>query len=185
MVKETLADAEQRMQRTVEIFQKELAGMRAGRAHPALLDKVQVDYYGTPTPLAHLAQIAVPEPRLMLVQPYDKSIVNQVEKAIQKADLGVGIQVDGAVVRLTIPPLTEDRRRELVRQVKRRLEDEKVAVRNIRRDAHEAIKTAEKEKALSEDESRRVQEQLQKLTDRYIRMLDEIGAAKEKELMQP
>ncbi len=185
MVKETLAEAEQKMARTVEIFEHELTGMRAGRAHPALLDKVMVEYYGTPTPLPHLAQVSVPEARTLVVQPYDKSAVGAVEKALQRADLGVSIRVDGAVLRLAVPPLTEERRRDLVRQVKRRLEDEKVALRNVRREAQEAIKQAERARELPEDESRRAQEQLQKLTDRYISLLDELGAAKERDLLQP
>jgi ribosome recycling factor len=159
--------------------------MRAGRAHPALLDKVMVEYYGTPTPLPHLAQVSVPEARTLVVQPYDKSAVGAVEKALQRADLGVSIRVDGAVLRLAVPPLTEERRRDLVRQVKRRLEDEKVALRNVRREAQEAIKQAERARELPEDESRRAQEQLQKLTDRYISLLDELGAAKERDLLQP
>jgi ribosome recycling factor len=185
VVKDTLAEADQKMARTVEIFERELASMRAGRAHPALLDKVMVDYYGTPTPLPHLAQVSVPEARLLVVQPYDKGAVSAFEKALQKADLGLGVRVDGAVLRLTVPPLTEERRRDLVRQVKRRLEDEKVALRNVRREAQDAIKQAERAGELPEDDSRRAQEQLQKLTDRHIARLEELGAAKERELLQP
>ncbi|MCL5967670.1 MAG: ribosome recycling factor [Firmicutes bacterium] len=180
-----LADAESRMQRTVALFERELAGMRAGRAHPALLDKVTVDYYGSPTPLAHLAQVSVPEPRTLVVQPYDKSAVASVEKGIQKADLGVSIRVEGDVLRLAIPVLTEERRRDLVRQVKRLLEDQKVAIRNVRREVLEQMKQAERTGSVSEDESRRGQDQLQKLTDRLIARLDELGLVKERELLQP
>jgi ribosome recycling factor len=184
-LKSALSDAESRMQRTVEIFERELSGMRAGRAHPALLDKVTVDYYGTPTPLAHLAQVNVPEPRTLVVQPYDKAAVASVEKGIQKADLGVSIRVEGGLLRLLIPVLTEERRRDLVRQVKRLLEDQKVAVRNVRREVLEQMKQAERTASLPEDESRRGQEQLQKLTDRHIARLDELGMVKERELLQP
>jgi ribosome recycling factor len=185
VVKDVLEDAEQRMQRTVEGFQRELAGMRVGRAHPALLDRVLVDYYGAPTPLAHLGQVNVPEARTLVVQPYDKSAVGAIEKAIQKADLGLGVRVDGDVIRLSVPPLTEERRRDLVRQLKRQTEDERVALRNIRRDAHEALKALEKDKAISEDELRRASEKLQKLTDRYVKELDELAVAKERDLLQP
>ena len=177
-----LEGAEEKMARTIEFFQRELQGMRAGRAHPALLDKVMVEYYGTATPLPHLAQVAVPEPRLLVVQPFDKGAVAAIEKAIQKGDLGLGIRVDGAVLRLSVPPLTEERRRDLVRQLKRRLEDERVSLRNIRREAQEAIKA---DKMLPEDDGRRLLDQLQKLTDRYARQLEELAIAKEHDLLQP
>ncbi|MGC8486892.1 MAG: ribosome recycling factor [Clostridia bacterium] len=184
-VQPALADAQTRMQRTVEIFERELSGMRAGRAHPALLDKVLVDYYGTPTPLPHLAQINVPEPRTLVVQPYDKMAVASIEKGIQRADLGVSIRIDGDLLRLSIPTLTEERRRDLVRQVKRLVEDEKVAVRNVRREVLDQMKQAERAGTLPEDESQRAQDQLQKLTDRTTARLDELGAAKERDLLQP
>jgi ribosome recycling factor len=177
---DVMQDAEQKMGRTIEFFQRELQGMRAGRAHPALLDKVMVDYYGTTTPLGHLGQVAVPEPRVLVVQPYDKSAVPAIEKAIQKADLGLGIQVDGSVIRLSVPPLTEDRRKDLVRQLKRRLEDERVSLRNTRREAQDAIKG---DKTLPEDDVRRLLDQLQKLTDRYVHQLEEAAAAKEHDLL--
>lgn len=184
MLKSVLDEAEQKMRKTVEIFQRELAGMRAGRAHPALLDKVQVDYYGSVQSLSHLAQINAPEPRLLVVQPYDKALIPAMEKAIQKADLGLAIRVDGSVIRLTVPTLTQERRRDLVKQLKRRLEDEKVALRNVRREAHDVIKVGEKDHSVSEDDSRRAVEQLQKLTDRYIHELDVLGASKERDLLQ-
>lgn len=177
-----LREAEDKMGHTLEFFQRELQGMRAGRAHPALLDKVSVDYYGTMTPLAHLGQVAVPEPRLLVVQPFDKGAVPAIEKAIQKADLGLGIRVDGAIIRLSVPPLTEERRRDLVRQVKRRLEDERVSLRNVRREAQDAIKA---DKTLPEDDGRRLLDQLQKLTDRYVRELEELASAKEHDLLTP
>ncbi len=177
-----LRGAEEKMTHTIEYFQRELQGMRAGRAHPALLDKVSVDYYGTATPLAHLGQVSVPEPRLLVVQPFDKGAVPAIEKAIQKADLGLGIRVDGAIIRLSVPPLTEERRRDLVRQLKRRLEDERVSLRNVRREAQDTIKA---DKALPEDEGRRLLDQLQKLTDRYVRELEELASAKEHDLLTP
>lgn len=177
-----LESAEEKMARTIEFFQRELQGMRAGRAHPALLDKVMVDYYGTATPLPHLGQVAVPEPRLLVVQPFDKGAVPAIEKAIQKADLGLGIRVDGSVIRLSVPALTEERRRDLVRQLKRRLEDERVSLRNVRREAQDAIKA---DKTLPEDDSRRLLDQLQKLTDRYTRQLEELATGKEHDLLNP
>jgi ribosome recycling factor len=177
-----IRDAEQKMLRTVEFFQRELQGMRAGRAHPALLDKVVVDYYGALTPLPHLGQVAVPEPRTLVVQPYDKSAVGAVEKAIQKADLGLGIQVDGSVLRLTVPPLTEDRRRDLVKQLRRRLEDERVSLRNSRREAQDAIKA---DRTLPEDDARRLLDQLQKITDRYVKQLEDLASDKEHDLLTP
>jgi ribosome recycling factor len=185
VVKDVLDETEQRMSRQVEVFQRELAGMRVGRAHPALLDKVVVDYYGAPTPLNHLGQVNVPEPRSLAVQPYDKSAVGAIERAIQKADLGLGIRVDGDVIRLSVPPLTEERRRDLVRQLKRQVEDQRVVMRNIRRDAQDTFRDLEKEKAISEDEHRRAVDQLQKLTDRFIHALDELGETQERELLQP
>jgi ribosome recycling factor len=185
VVKDVLDDAEQRMERTVEHFQRELAGMRAGRAHPALLDKVLVDYYGAPTPLQHLAQVHVPEARTLVVQPYDKSAIPSIEKALQRADLGLGIRVDGDLLRLSVPQLTEERRKDLVRQLKRQVEDERVVLRNIRRDAQEALKGLERDRQISEDEQRRAADQLQKLTDRFVRQLDELGAGKERDLLSP
>jgi ribosome recycling factor len=185
VVKEVLDNAQARMERAVDRFRHELAGMRVGRAHPALLDKVMVDYYGAPTPLQHLGQVSVPEARTLLVQPYDKSAVGAIERAIQKADLGLGVRVDGDVIRLSVPPLTEERRRDLVKQLRRQVEEERVVIRNIRRDAQERLHEMEKDKTISEDEHRRALEQLQKLTDRWVRELDELGSAKERELLQP
>ncbi|MCL6496804.1 MAG: ribosome recycling factor [Firmicutes bacterium] len=173
------------MKKTVEIFGHELAGMRAGRAHPALLEKVPVEYYGTPTPLQHLATISAPEPRTLVVQPFDRGAIGAIEKAILKADLGVSVRVDGNVVRVAVPPLTEERRRELVRQVKRRAEEEKVAVRNIRREAVDALRAAEKENQLSEDERRRAEGEVQKLTDRYTKEIDQLAEARERDILTP
>ncbi len=185
MVKETLTAAEEKMGKTVEIFEHELAGMRAGRAHPALLERIVVEYYGTPTPLLHLAQINVPEPRILVVQPFDKGSLGAIDKAIQRADLGVSVRVDGTLLRVSVPALTEERRRDLVRQLKRRSEDEKVAIRNIRREAVDSLKEGLKTKAISEDDLRRAETEVQKLTDRYIKIIDEISEAREKDLMTP
>lgn len=185
MLKEILAQTETKMQKTVEHFEHELAGMRAGRAHPALLENVMVDYYGAMTPLGHLATISVPEPRVLLVQPFDKSAVGSVEKAIQKADLGVSVRVDGGVLRVTVPVLSEERRRELVKQLKRRTEEEKVAVRNIRRESLESLKQAEKAHEIAEDEEHRGQAEIQKLTDRFVKELEAISEGREQDLLTP
>lgn len=185
MYKAILDSAEAKMKKTVEIFGRELAGMRAGRAHPALLEKVQVEYYGTPTPLQHLATITAPEPRSLVVQPFDRGAVGTIEKALLKADLGVSVRVDGAVLRVTVPPLTEERRKDLVRQLKRRAEEEKVAVRNIRREALEELRAAEKEHQISEDELRRAESEMQKLTDRYTKEIDQLAEAREQDILTP
>jgi ribosome recycling factor len=159
--------------------------MRAGRAHPALLEKVSVDYYGAVTPLAHLASISAPEPRMLIVQPFDKSAIGSIEKAIMKADLGVSVRVDGALLRVSVPALTEERRRELVKQVKRQLEDAKVAVRNIRRDAVDTMKRLQKDGSVTEDEEHRGQADIQRLTDQYIKELEVVAEDREKDIMTP
>lgn len=180
-----LSDTEERMKKTVETFMRDLSGMRAGRAHPALLEKVSVEYYGAVTPLAHLASISAPEPRVLVVQPFDKTALNSMEKAIMKADLGVSVRVDGSLLRVSVPTLTEERRRDLVKQVRRQLEDAKVAVRNIRRDAVESIKRAQKSGDITEDEERRGQGDIQRLTDVYVRELDDVADGREKDIMTP
>ena len=185
MSKETLNDAKSRMQKTVETFVRDLAGMRAGRAHPALLEKVQVEYYGSMTPLSHLASVSAPEPRVLVVQPFDKTAAGSIEKGIMKADLGVSVRLDGGVLRVSVPALTEERRRDLVRQLKRQLEDAKVAVRNIRRDAVDALKREQKDGAITEDEERRGQSDIQRLTDQYIKELDQVAQGREKDIMTP
>ncbi len=185
MFKEILKDAEERMQKTVDAFVRDLTGMRAGRAHPALLEKVSVDYYGAATPLSHLANISAPEPRVLVVQPFDKGAAASIEKAIMKADLGVSVRVDGALLRVNVPTLTEERRRDLVRQLKRQLEDAKVAVRNIRRDAVESLKKAQKNGSITEDEERRGQTDIQRMTDQHIKELDGVAESREKDIMTP
>ncbi len=180
-----LKDTQSRMQKTVETFTRDLSGMRAGRAHPGLLEKVSVEYYGAITPLSHLASISAPEPRVLVVQPFDKGSAANIEKAIMKADLGVSVRVDGSLLRVGVPPLTEERRRDLVKQVKRQLEDAKVAVRNIRRDSLDSLRKAQKSGTLTEDDERRGQTDMQRLTDQYIKELDEVADNREKDIMTP
>ncbi|HAA08872.1 MAG: ribosome recycling factor [Syntrophomonadaceae bacterium] len=184
MINDILSEAEDRMKKAVEYLTKDLATLRAGRANPAMLDKVMVDYYGEPTPLNQLANITVPEARLLVIQPWDKSSMADIEKAILKSDLGVTPNNDGNVIRIVIPQLTEERRKELVKVVKKRGEEAKVAVRNIRRDANDMLKSSEKEKMISEDEAKRGSEEVQKATDKYIKDIDVILAAKEKDIME-
>ncbi|HOB11798.1 MAG TPA: ribosome recycling factor [Syntrophomonadaceae bacterium] len=184
MINDILSEAEDRMKKTVEHLTKDLATLRAGRANPAMLDKVMVDYYGEPTPLNQLANITVPEARLLVIQPWDKSSIANIEKAILKSDLGVNPSNDGNVIRIVIPQLTEERRKELVKVVKKRGEEAKVAIRNIRRDANDMLKSSEKEKLISEDELKRGSDEVQKATDKYIKDIDAILNAKEKDIME-
>lgn len=184
MRQQIVEEARQRMKKSVEVLRKELAGLRAGRATPSLLDKVLVDYYGTPTPINQLANISVPEPRMLTIQPWDKNSIPDIEKAILKSDLGLTPHNDGNLIRLVIPQLTEERRQELVKVVRKKAEEERVAVRNIRRDANEQLKQAEKRGDLSEDEHRRGQDEIQKITDEAIRDIDELLANKEEEIME-
>lgn len=184
MIDEVHANTERRMKRAVEALQHDLASVRTGRASPALLEKVNVDYYGAPTPLNGVATISVPEPRLLLIQPWDKKLLPVIEKAIQKSDLGLTPSSDGNVVRLPIPALNEERRRDLVKQVHKRVEEARVAVRNCRRDAIDELRKGEKEKQVSEDEVKRAQDRLQKLTDGFIAQVDEVGKRKESEVME-
>ncbi|GAB6935734.1 ribosome recycling factor [Calditerricola yamamurae] len=177
-----LKNAEERMKKAIDVLKKELASLRAGRATPALLDRVMVEYYGTPTPVNQLATISAPEPRLLVIQPWDKSVIGEIEKAIQKSDLGLTPMNDGNVIRIAIPPLTEERRAELAKVVKKHGEEAKVAIRNIRRDANDELKALEKDGQISEDELRRHQESVQKLTDKYTAEVEAVVEAKEKEI---
>lgn len=183
MANPLLADAEGNMKKSVEVVKRELATLRAGRAAPSLLDKVNVDYYGTPTPLNQLATVSAPEPRLLVVQPWDKNAMADVERALLKSDLGITPTNDGNVIRLAIPQLTEERRAELVKVVKKKAEEGRVAIRNIRRDVNDKLKGQQKNGDISEDELRRLQDDVQKLTDKYIKEVDQLVAAKEKEIM--
>ncbi|MDQ0253681.1 ribosome recycling factor [Evansella vedderi] len=184
MSKEVLQQTKDRMNKSVDAFRKELATIRAGRANPSLLDKVQVEYYGMMTPLNQLATIAVPEARMLTIQPFDKSSISDIERAIQKADLGLSPSNDGNIIRIAIPALTEERRKELVKLVGRYAEDAKVAVRNIRRDSNDELKKLEKDGELTEDDLRRSQDDVQKLTDNTIKNIDEVAASKEQEIME-
>jgi ribosome recycling factor len=178
------AEVEKKMQASVEAFRKELNSIRTGRASLSLLDGITVPYYGVPTPLNQVATLSVPESRLITIQPWDSSIIGEVEKAILKSDLGLTPSNDGRILKIPIPPLTEERRKQLVRLVKKLGEDCKVAIRNVRRDGNDDLKNLEKEKKISEDELRRSQEHVQKLTDKYIALAEQISAQKEKEVME-
>ncbi|MGQ9585050.1 MAG: ribosome recycling factor [Anaerolineae bacterium] len=184
MIKDLLKETEERMKKAIEVLQGDLMTIRTGRASPALLDRVRVDYYGAPTPLNQLASVSAPEPRLLLVRPWDPSILGDIERAILKSELGLTPSNDGKVIRLAIPRLTEERRQELARLVARRVEEGRVAIRNIRREAIEDLREFEKEKLISEDEMYRGRDDIQELTDRYIERVDEIGKAKEAELLE-
>ncbi|KFZ43279.1 ribosome-recycling factor [Anoxybacillus flavithermus] len=181
---QVLTNAKEKMDKAVQAFSRELATIRAGRANPALLEKITVDYYGMPTPIIQLAGIQVPEARLLVIQPYDKSVLKEIEKAILASDLGLTPSNDGSVIRISIPPLTEERRRELVKLVKKYAEEAKVAVRNIRRDANDELKKLEKNGEITEDELRGYTEDIQKLTDDHIAKIDVITKEKEKEVME-
>ncbi|WP_068786019.1 ribosome recycling factor [Paenibacillus phocaensis] len=175
--------AEERMDKAIQALKRDLATLRAGRATPSLLDRIQVDYYGSPTPINQLANINTPDSRTLMIQPWDKSSLSEIERAIQKSDLGLTPANDGTSIRLSIPALTEERRVELVKMTKKFGEEAKVAIRNIRRDANDDIKKLEKTD-ISEDESRRHQEDIQKTTDKFIAEVDKVLAAKEKEIME-
>jgi ribosome recycling factor len=184
MVKQVLRETEDKMKRSVEAFRKELTGLRAGRASPAILDKVAVDYYGTPTPVNQLGTVTVPEPRLLVIAPWDKSLIPAISKAIMKSDVGITPMTDGNVIRLVVPQLTKERRQELVKGLKKKGEEERVAIRKIRRDAIQEIKASEKDGKVPEDESRRGQDEAQKIHDRYMKEIDQAVDAKEKEIME-
>ncbi len=181
---DTLKQAEQRMKKSLEALERDLASIRTGRASASLVENLMVDYHGTPMPLKQLATIGVPEARLITIQPWDRTAVSSVEKAILKSELGLNPSNDGIMIRVPIPPLNEERRKELAKLVRRRVEEGKVAVRNVRRDGVEALRAAEKNKQISQDEQRRAQERLQKFTDTYVEQADKLGAKKEAELME-
>jgi ribosome recycling factor len=184
MVDDIFTDTERRMQKAVEALRHDLSAVRTGRASSALLERIQVDYYGAPTPINHVANVSVPEARLLVIQPYDRKMLADIEKAIQKSDLGINPNNDGQVIRLNIPPLNEERRRDLVKAVHKKLDEHKVAVRNIRRDAQDKLREREKKKEISADELKRSTEKLQKLTDRFIDEMDKVGKTKELEILE-
>lgn len=183
-IRDLLKDAETRMQGAIQSLVDDLGGIRTGRAHPALVEKLPVEYYGTPTPLMQLASISVPEPRTITIKPFDASSLKEIEKAIRSSDLGLSPNSDGKVLHLNLPPLNEERRRELVKHMHHRLEDARIAVRNIRRDLHNDIRDYEKEKLITEDDLKRGEEDLQKLTDKYVEEISRHGQHKEKEIME-
>lgn len=184
MSAEALTAAERKMARAMEAMERDFGGVRTGRASTSLVEKIPVEYYGTPTPLNQLAGISVPEAHQIVIQPWDRSVLGAIEKAIQKSDLGLVPNVDGTVVRLNIPPLTEERRRDLVRLVHKRMEEARVEVRNLRREATDAIKKEERDGELGADEAHRELDAVQKLTDRFIGEIDRAGGAKEQEVLE-
>jgi ribosome recycling factor len=181
---ETLGEADQKMKGAVSVTREELASVRTGRATPAILSRITVDYYGAPTPLNQLASFSVPEPRLLVIQPYDRNSMSQIEKAIMQSDLGLTPSNDGQLIRLPFPPLTEERRKDLIRLVHQRAEEGRVAVRNVRRHAKEELERLEREHTISEDDLSRAEKELQKHTDQHVSEIDELLAGKEKELME-
>lgn len=184
MEKELKRKAVEKMDHSIEALKKEFASVRTGRASLALLDGIKVDYYGTPTPLQQVASLSVPESRQITIQPWNQKIISDIEKAIMKSDLGLTPTNDGKVIRINIPLLTEERRKQLVKVVRKNSEDAKVAVRNIRRDVNDEIKKLEKEKHLSEDDTKKSLDEIQKFTDSYVKKIDEILMHKEKEIME-
>lgn len=182
-ISEILKDAQSRMAKALEHLQHQLSRLRTGRASVALLDGIKVSYYGTPTPLQQVGSISVPEPRLIIIQPWERSMLAEIEKAIKASDLGLNPTNDGAVIRIPIPPLTEERRKELVKTCRKIAEDAKVAVRQVRRDALEHFKKAEKEEGFPEDDRRRAEDEVQRITDRFIKDIDQISERKENEIM--
>jgi ribosome recycling factor len=184
MIKDLLQDTEERMEKAVDALQDSLATIRTGRASPALVERLPVEYYGTPTPLNQLATISVPEPRLLAIRPWDPNALADIERAILKSELGLTPSNDGKIIRLTIPRLTEERRQELVKVVGKRVEEGKVAIRNIRRDAIEDLREMESEKLISEDEFYRAKDDVQEITDKFAARMDETGRTKEQEITE-
>jgi len=184
VIKDLLKEAEARMMGAVQSLEDDLAGIRTGRASPDLVERLQVEYYGAPTPLLQLATIGVPEPRMLLIRPFDPSTIKNIERAILVSDLGLTPGNDGKAIRLMLPPLTEERRRDLAKMVHNRTEEGRVAVRNVRRDTIRDLRDFEHEKLISEDDLKRGEEEIQKLTDRMVETIDEIGDRKQKEIME-
>ncbi len=179
-----MKNAESKMEKAIAVLQSDLAAIRAGRANPAILDKVTVEYYGVPTPIQQVGTIAVPEPRTITIQPWDASILGAIEKAILKSDVGITPNNDGKSIRLNFPPLTEERRKELVKSISKRGEECKVAVRNVRRDSLEGFKKQKKEGEITEDDLKNLETQIQKMTDKFVAQIDSIVSAKEKEILE-
>ena len=184
MYREVIDAAKDKMQKTIQVFQSELRSIRAGRANPQLLERVMVDYYGTPTPLTQMGNVSAPEPRMLLVSIWDQSALSLVEKAIQKSDLGLNPSNDGKVIRLIIPELTEERRKDLTKLVAKTAEEAKVAIRSIRRDAMDHVKKQEKDSVITEDDLKIAEKKIQESTDESVKTVDELAAAKDKEIME-
>jgi ribosome recycling factor len=184
VTKEILQQLEDKMKKTVDLMARDLTTLRAGRATPALLDKIFIDYYGTPTPINQVATISVPEPRLLVIQPWERSLVVQIEKAILKSDLGVTPSSDGYLIRIAIPSLTQEKRKDLVKVIQKKAEEVRVIVRNLRRDGNDQVRAVEKKGDISEDEAKRSLEDIQKKTDKYIKQVDQVADAKQKEIME-
>lgn len=184
MIEQTLKDEEGKMKKAIEALTRDLAAIRTARATPALVEHIRIDYLGVPTPLNQVASISVPEAKILLIQPWDRTIARNVEKAILKSDLGLNPTSDGNVVRIAIPPLTEERRKELIKVVHKRLEEARVALRNVRRDGIDKLRQAEKNKELSQDQYARASDQMQKITDNYIEKANKVSQDKEKEVME-
>lgn len=184
MPKQVIANVKDKMTKAIQSYTRELASIRAGRANASLLDRITVDYYGAPTPVNQLAGVSVPEARLLVIQPYDKTVLGDIEKAILKSDLGLTPTNDGSIIRLSIPQLTEERRKELVKVVKKEAEEAKIAIRNIRRDGNDDLKKLEKNGEITEDALRGYSEDIQKLTDEYIAKVDSLTKDKEKEILE-
>lgn len=183
MINTIKQNVEERMQKTIAVLKTDLATIRTGVASPSLLDKVTVDYYGAPTPINQMANISVPEPRMLAIQPWDKSVTPQIEKAILKSDIGITPTSDGTVIRLVMPQLTQENRKDLVKRIKKKGEDAKVSIRNIRRDGNDDLKGLEKSKDITEDESKSAQDDIQKMTDKFVAEVEKVIDNKEKEIM--
>lgn len=183
MTNEVIKSCEEKMVKTINVYKQELKTMKAGRANPSILDKIEVEYYGTLTPLSQMANVSAPEPRILLIQPYDKTSIKGIEKAILSSDLGLNPSNDGIAIRLIIPELTEETRKDLVKKIKKLEETAKVAIRSIRRDANEKFKAFKKENEITEDEFKKAEEKVQKVTDSYIKDIEGITSVKEKEIM--
>lgn len=183
MLKDIIKEAEEKMKKSISVLKQDLSTMKAGRANPSILDRIEVDYYGTMTPLNQMANVSAPEPRILLIQPWDKSSMKSIEKAILVSDLGLNPSNDGNAIRLVIPELTEETRKNIVKSVKKAGEESKVAVRSIRRDANDKVKALKKDNSITEDEVKKAEEDIQKKTDSFIKEIEKLVEVKEKEVM--
>jgi len=184
MIERVIGDTDSKMQKSVDALARDLAAIRTGRATPALVEHIRVDYHGVPTPINQIASISIPEAKMIVIQPWDRTSIHSIEKAILKSDLGLNPASDSTVIRIAIPPLTEERRKDLIKIVHKRLEEARITLRNLRRDGIEKLRKAEKDKEISQDQSKRASEQLQKLTDNFIERVDKTGQDKETEIME-